>query len=85
MAKLTAAQVRSIETVLYHLERANKYLASDDVALCKRRTMATTTLDYTRADGAVLCEVAKDIGSDIVGYEMAMGYLKNFLTFNMKA
>ena len=84
MAKLTAAQIRSIETVLYHLKRANDYLAKDDVLLAVRKTMSTTTLDYTNPAGAVIYSVDKGIGSDIVGLQTGIGYLENFLTFNVK-
>jgi hypothetical protein len=84
MAKLTAAQVRSIETVLYHLERANKYLLSEHVVLAVRKEQATNTLDYSNVVGKALTPVDKEIGSDIAGLSMGIEYLKNYLAFNAK-
>jgi len=84
MAKLTAAQTRSIETVLYHLNRAHKYINQPDVVLAIKKYIATTTLDFTLPDGTVAFQVDKQIGSDIAGLEMGIDYLNNFLTFHSK-
>lgn len=84
MAKLTAAQDRAIETVLYHLERANKYLLQENVVLAVRKDMATTTLDYSNVVGKALAPVDKEIGSDIAGLSMGIEYLKNFVVFHGK-
>lgn len=84
MAKLTAAQERSIETVMYHLNRANEYLMKESTVVAQRQSMATTTLDYTNAQGEVITSVCKDIGSDLAGLQMAMQYLQNFVKMNSK-
>ncbi len=67
MAKLTRAQTATLETTLYHLKRAQRYLTSEKTAVCRRDTMASTTLHYSRADGKALYEVEKEIGSDLTG------------------
>lgn len=84
MAKLTAAQERSIETVLYHLKRSAQYLANDRVVIAIRKDQATTTLDYVCQAGDALYAVDKEIGSDIAGLQMAIGYLENFAKMNSK-
>ena len=84
MPKLTAAQTRSIETVLYHLERSHKYLMDDSTILARKKSMATTTLDFLLPDGAAAYATDKQIGSDIAGLEMGMDYLRNFLSFHSK-
>lgn len=84
MAKLTAAQERNIETVLYHLKRANKYLLQENVFLGIHKDQATTTLDYTNITGKAVTAVDKEIGSDIAGLSMSIGYLENFMKFNSK-
>lgn len=84
MPKLTAAQSRSIETVLYHLERSHKYLMNDKIILAMKKSHATTTLDFLLPDGTPATGVDKQIGSDIAGLEMGMHYLKNFLEFHNK-
>lgn len=67
MARMTRVQRRDIERALYHVKRAAAYINRPDTAVAKVDNMATTTLHYTRADGRVLYEVAKDIGSDLCG------------------
>lgn len=84
MAKLTAAQTRAIETVMYHLERANKYLLDDNTVLARKKIQATTTLDFLLPDGTPATGTDKEIGSDIAGLQMGMAYLKNFLEFHSK-
>lgn len=84
MPKLTALQTRSIETVLYHLQRANKYLLDESTILARKKGACTTTLDFLLPNGNAACEVDKQIGSDIAGLEMGMEYLKNFLVFHAK-
>jgi hypothetical protein len=84
MAKLTAAQERSIETVLYHLQRAQAYINKESTVLAVKKSHATTTLDFLLPDGTPATEIAKDIGSDIAGLSMGIEYLKNYLMFNSK-
>jgi hypothetical protein len=84
MAKLTAAQERSIETVLYHLQRAQEYINKDSTVLASKKSHATTTLDFLLPDGTPATQVAKDIGSDLAGLSMGIEYLKNFLKFHAK-
>ena len=84
MAKLTAAQARAIETVLYHLNRAEAFLADDDVRVCRAKDMATTTLDFMLPDGKAASEINKDYGSDLTGLSMARQYLVNFYDMNIK-
>lgn len=71
MAKLTLAQRSAVDNAIYHLDRAQKFLSRPDIAVAVYREQTTTTLDYTRADGKVLCTIAKDIGSDLCGLEDA--------------
>lgn len=84
MAKLTAAQERSIETVLYHLNRAQEYINDNSTVLAVKKDMVTTTLDFTLADGTPATETCKDIGSNITGLSMGIEYLNNFLKFHGK-
>ena len=66
--KLTRKQTAQLESILYHLKRAEKYLMDDQTVIAKRASMATTTLHYSRAsDNTALYPVAKDIGSDLCG------------------
>lgn len=84
MPKLTAAQVRSIETVLYHLDRASNFIHTDRTVLAIKKSRATTTLDFLLPDGTAATEIDKHIGSDLCGLQDGIEYLKNFLTMNAK-
>jgi hypothetical protein len=84
MAKLTAAQERTIETVLHHLNRAQEYIMKDSTILAAKKSHATTTLDFLLPDGTPATQIAKDIGSDLAGLQMGIDYLKNFLKFHAK-
>lgn len=84
MAKLTAAQARAIETVLYHLKRAEGFITKDSVVVAIKKSHKTTTQDFLLADGTPATAIAKDIGSDLCGLEMGRHYLENFLQTNSK-
>ena len=72
--KLTRTTRANLLRVLTCLERAQKYLDSDRIAICVVDDRATTSLHFTRnyvpgidkseADALPLYRVAKDIGSD---------------------
>jgi len=65
MSRLTRKQRLSIECALEYLKRGVRYLLSERIAIARRGGPATTTLHYTRGDGAVLYEVEKQIGSEL--------------------
>jgi hypothetical protein len=78
--RLTNKAREELRRVLYHAERAQSYINRREVAVCSRRSVATTTLDYVRpSDGAVLTESNKEIGSDLCGLSMAIERLSAFL------
>lgn len=80
MAKLTRKQISELSQALHHARRAQQYIAGKDVVVARRGTRSTTTLDYVRAsDGAVLYEVAKDIGSGLCGLWDCVRALEQFL------
>jgi len=76
--KLTRKQTARIEYALRNAERAYTYIMRDDRAVAVKGGAATTALHYTRADGAVLYEVAKH-SSDIVGLESCIAELRSIL------
>lgn len=79
MSKLTKKQAAELESILRRLGEAEKYLMSDDVAVCRKGGVATTTLHYTRQDGSVLYEVNKEAGSQLVQLREGMRQLMNFI------
>lgn len=70
--KLRKADRQALESALYHLQRARKYLARPDIAVGMTGRPATTSLHYIRpSDGATFYSLAKDIGSDLCGFDDA--------------
>lgn len=82
MAKLTRAQKRDIESALHHVRRALNFVRRPDTVVAIQCRQATTTLHYTRPDGAVLYSIDKEIGSDLTGMEFAEKELLNMLERN---
>lgn len=68
-----------IDRAIGHLTRAINFINDPRTAVAFKGGMATTTLHYTRADGAVLYEVSKEIGSDLTGLEMGRKELLDLL------
>ncbi len=68
-----------LEYALRNAERAAAMLARPDVAVGYTGRPATTTLHYTRADGATFYAINKEIGSDLTGLLNAMQELRTIL------
>ena len=79
MANLTRKQRQSLETILYHAKRAEKYIKQPTVAIARKGGMASTTLHCVNQQGTVLYEIDKEIGSDLVGLYDAVRSLERFL------
>mgnify|MGYP001558688480 FL=1 len=56
MPKLTKSDRETLREALRHAERAQAYIMKPATAICGRSTVASTTLHYSRADGAALQE-----------------------------
>jgi hypothetical protein len=63
--KLLQRDRRLLETVLGQLQRAERFLVSEETLVCRRKRMATTTIDLTNAQGTVCQEIDKCIGSEL--------------------
>ena len=80
MAQLTRKQQAAIENALHHLNRALKFIYSEDVAVARRDKHGTTTLHYYRiSDHSYLYEINKDIGSELTGLGTGIHYLNRLL------
>ena len=78
--RLSKAIRARIEFALRNAERAHAYIMRADHAVCIRRDLATTTLDYTRPDGSVLYEVTREYGSDLTGLKSSIAELRSLLS-----
>jgi hypothetical protein len=79
MAKLTLKQRGALNSILMDASRANAYIMSPETAVCYRKDRSTTTLDYTRPDGAVLTEAQREYGSLLCRLPEAIRKLQAFL------
>ena len=79
MANLTRKQRESLETILYHAKRAERYMRQPNIAIARKGGAASTTLHCVNQQGTVLYEIDKGIGSDITGLYDAVRSLEHFL------
>ena len=80
MARLTRAQRREVETAIGELRRGMGFIANPRIAVGHLgRAPATTTLHFTRADGATFYAINKEIGSDLCGFDFAIRALRRLL------
>ena len=78
--KLTKKAREELRQTLAKMERARAYIDGERVAVCRRSTLAITTLDYSRAsDGAALSEVTKWVGSELCLLDTAIEGLAAFI------
>ena len=82
MARLAKKQVAELRTIIGHAKAAHDYIFDGHGAVCRRGGVATTTLHYTRPDGTVLYEVAKECGSDLCRLNTALARLLDFVSRN---
>lgn len=82
MSKLTRKQNDRLVYTLRNLERASTYINGAEIAVARRDRLATTTLHYTRADGACLYEVERAYGSDLVGLQNGIEAIRALLKEN---
>jgi len=80
MAKLTKKQRNEIQSAIDYLTRGLSFLRSERIAVCRRKTVATTTLDYVNSQSqAVLYEIDTHIGSEICCFDHALTGLSRLL------
>jgi hypothetical protein len=76
---MTKRDLNRIQTALEDLGRVYKYLFSDDILVCHRKTMKTTTIDFTNDQGEVCTSMIKDYGSPLVYLHAAKLGLEHIL------
>lgn len=79
--KLTQRDARILEQILADLQRGQAFLMRPDILVCRRRTVATTTDDFTNAHGEVCVSIDKEIGSDLTILHTGIARLKHLLTY----
>ena len=63
--KMTRKDYRNLVAIMEDLERGQRYIMSDNTAVCRWKDRATTTLDLQDVQGHVWTPIAKDIGSEL--------------------
>jgi hypothetical protein len=76
---ITKKERKVLESILFQIQMAEKYLMQPQIAVCRRKAMATTTLDYVNPAGQAVTELEKEYGSDLVHLMSARSKLKQFL------
>ncbi len=75
MGKLTRAQRTQISGALAEVSAALNYLMGDDVAVCRRATLATTSFHFTRAP---IPEVLQNAESKRLGHYALQKVAKDY-------
>lgn len=79
MAKLTQKQIGYLDMISRRLNDVEKFILSNEIAVCRKGGKATTSLHYSRDDGAVLYEINKRVGSQLSQLFEARRQLEHFL------
>lgn len=76
---MTKRERRDLESVLTLLLRSQAWLLSEEIAVARVGTDATTNLHFVRPDGATLYPIDKEIGSDLALLHTAISKLMYIL------
>jgi len=87
--KLTKKQIKALENIKQHLERAERYIKKDDVAGIAIKTQSPNGASYIIKNPECISEcssnasavdvVNKNVGSDLMGLYTARQLLADFL------
>jgi len=77
--KLNKKDRATLENIYSTLTRGHDYLMSDAVVVTRRKTMATTTTDFTSPSGECVATICKEIGTELVLIETALTNLRKVL------
>ena len=81
--KLTLKQKHEIRIAIDRIDRGLAFLRNANTTICRRKSMATTTLDYVNAaNNKVLTPIDTEIGSDICLFDNAAHGLRRLLEGN---
>jgi hypothetical protein len=81
MAKLTKAQRIALGHIRYDLARGAEYLREQSTFIGRKKSAATTTIDFSRpSDGVAVCEIEKEYGSNLCGVFSALESLDRLLS-----
>lgn len=77
--KLNKKDRTALENIYSALTRGHEYLMSDVVVVTRRKTVATTTTDFTSPSGECVAPICKEIGTELVLIETALVNLRKIL------
>lgn len=77
--KILKRDRKQLEGILANLLRGQSYILKDEILVCRRKGVATTTLDFSNAKGESCVSVDKQIGSDLATLHTGIGQLKQLL------
>jgi hypothetical protein len=76
---MTKKKLRELENILQSLKRGQTFLKDERTLVCRKKSVATTTLDFKNEKGEVCVSVDKWIGSDLTGVDMGVESLAKFI------
>ena len=83
--KLTKKAQLRLERILNTLQRGEDYLLESHTVVCRTKSQATTTLDFTRkSDEQAIAPIEKAYGSDLCLIYTARQQLQRFIAEHSK-
>jgi len=75
--KATQNHIHSLESILYRLKQAEKYIEKDCIEICLKGD--NTTFSYTNRNGDTLGTLTKFVGSELNQLKNAINELENLI------
>ena len=75
--KASKEHIRSLESILYRLKQAEKYIEKDNIQICK--VGDNTTFAYTNQNGDTLGTLTKFTGSELNQLKNGINELENLI------
>lgn len=75
--KATKEHIKSLESILYRLKQAEKYIEKDNIQICK--VGDNTTFAYTNQNGDTLGTLTKFVGSELNQLKNGINELENLI------
>lgn len=82
--KLSKKDTARLGSIISNMQRGMTFLENDNLLLCRKKQMATTTEDFVNLKGQVCDSINKECGSEFQVLQTAFRNLKQFYDEGLK-
>lgn len=79
MRKLTKEQRKALEWIFEELKAARDFIQDPEILICRKKSAATTTLDFKNSSGEAITPIEKESGSMFARFYSGLTRLETFL------